>query len=309
MKNPSFITFIVVSFFLVLCVLLPLGLSTYWIRFVTTIFMWIGLSESWNTLSGYTGYVNFGHVVFFGIGSYITALTVISGWPITLSILISGPFCMIVAAILAFPMFKLRGAYFAILTWVFAEAIKQLVLSWDILGGAYGQRLPPYLNPVYFYYFMFLIAIASVLSNLLIEKVKFGYNLKAIRDSETAAEMIGIDTFKNKLIAYVIGSFFAGIIGGAYGTWISYIHPFDVFTVTKTGQTVIMTLIGGSGTFYGPIIGATFMIILQEIFWTKFTYVIYHVFVGLAIAITILFIPEGFAGFVKRRRIERLVST
>ncbi len=274
--------------------LLPSFLSSYWLRVFTDLFMWIGLAVGWNIFNGYTGYIDFGYVAYLGIGAYVTSLLMMKlGIPFMLSVPIGGLFASVVALFIAFPTLRLRGAYFAIATWALAEAIKYLVLNLDFTGTSFGLSLPPLLKPRFFYNLMLICVSTLIMVNILIEKVKLGYNLRAIRDSDIAAESLGIDVFKNKLIAFLISAFFAGIIGGIYAYWITYVHPFNVFDAKITDQVVVMVLLGGAGTLVGPIVGATLMVMAFEIFWTRFPESLYLVFLGIMIVVIIVFIPEG----------------
>ena len=274
--------------------ILPRFLSPYWLRFFTDLFMWLALALGWNIFNGYTGYIDFGYVVYLGIGAYLTSLLMTElGVPFILSVPIGGLFAAVVALFISFPTLRLRGAYFAIATLALAETIKYLVLNLDMTGGAYGLSLPPLLKPGFFYYLMLTCTLGIILLSLLIEKIKLGYNLRAIRDSEIAAESLGIGVFKNKLIAFLISAFFAGTVGGIYAYWITYVHPFNVFDAKITDQVIVMVLLGGAGTLIGPVIGATIMVIAFEIFWSRFSESLYLVFLGIMIVVIIIFIPEG----------------
>lgn len=275
--------------------------SPYWIRVLTTLFMWIALAESWNTIGGYTGYIDFGHVAFFGIGAYATSiLTVTLGLPFFLSLLNAAILAMIAAIVIGIPTLGLRGAYFAIATWAFAEMMKQLALVLDITGGAHGITMPPLLNPQFFYYLMFTAMLLMILTNYLIRRSKFGYNLRAIRESEVTAEMLGINSYANKLFAFALSAFFPGLIGGIFAYWITFIYPFDVFDALRTDQMVVMVLFGGLGTAAGPIIGATILTFLQEFLWLKFPPILYLIFLGAILVAVIMFLPDGIVGIFGR---------
>lgn len=292
--KPFWSKLIIFSIVVSILAILPFFLSSYWLRLFTDLFMWIGLAVGWNIFNGYTGYIDFGYVAYLGIGAYVTSLLMTEvGIPFMLSVPIGGLFASLVALFIAFPTLRLRGAYFAIATWALAEAIKYLVLNLDFTGSSFGLSLPPLLRPGFFFYLMLICVSISILVNILIEKVKLGYNLKAIRDSDIAAESLGIDVFKNKLVAFLISAFFAGSIGGIYAYWITYVHPFNVFDAKITDQVIVMVLLGGAGTLIGPIIGATLMAIAFEIFWTRFPESLYLVFLGAMIVVIIVFIPEG----------------
>jgi len=300
----------IVAVVIAIMLLMPLsGVPIYWIRFLTYLFLWIGLAGSFNTVYGYTGRVDFGHVVFFGVGAYTTAILLLNTstpWP--LSLFLGGVIAAVVAFFVGIPTLKLHGAYFAIATWALAEAIKQLCLVLDITGGSYGLVPPPVLGLTECYYLMFFSALAMTLTNLFIEKSKLGYALRAIRASEIAAETLGVDIGKYRLLAFMISAFFPGLIGGIYGILISYVYPYDVFEGLKTDQMVIMALLGGSGNYIGPVIGAIILVTSLEILWTYFTEILYLIFLGVLIVIVVVFLPQGIIGLFKGLSTKKFIE-
>ena len=144
------------ALFILLAILAPITISGYWLRFLTFIFMWIGLAGSLNLLTGYTGYLDFGHTAFFGVGAYTTGILMSrSGMPFLPAMLAGAVAAAILAVIVGIPTMKLRGTYFAIAMLAFAEAMKQVVLEADDLtGGGNGLSLPIYTNYQFFYYMM-----------------------------------------------------------------------------------------------------------------------------------------------------------
>ncbi len=135
---------------------------------------------------------------------------------------------------------------------------------------------------------------------LLVENSKFGYGLKAIHQAEDTAEISGIDTARVKIRAYGTSAFLLGGVGGIYAYWITYITPHDVFSVYITVHMVIMTLLGGMGTFLGPVVGATFLTVIEETLWARFIYT-YMVIVGSIIIVVVIFMPGGVMGTLKKR--------
>jgi len=287
---------------IVIPLVLPLaGLSVYHIRFLTMLFMWIALAESWNTIYGYAGRVDFGHVVFFGIGAYVCGLSLLF-WKVNvwIAIALGAIISVLIAFIIGIPTLRLGGAYFAISTWAFAEAMKQLCLVLGVTGGAYGISPPPVLTLTQCYYLMYIFMLASVVTNFLIERSKFGYGLRALSQSEVAAAVLGVDAFKYRLLAFMISALFPGLVGGLYGIWISYVYPYDAFEALKTDQMVAMTLIGGAGSWLGPIIGAVLIVCVLEVLWTYWSEIVYLIVLGAMIAGVVLFMPEGIISVAKR---------
>lgn len=287
---------------IILGAIAPFGISGYWLRTITFIFMWIGLAGSLNLLTGYTGYLDFGHVAFFGIGVYVTGILMVKlGMPFFPSMFIGAILASVLAVTVGIPTMRLRGAYFAIAMLVFAEAMKHVVLEFDgITGGGNGLSLPIYTNYRFFYYMMFSAVLLMIGMTFWFEKSKFGKALVAIREAELAAEVSGVNTFYCKLIAFGISAFVAGIIGGIYAYWMTFLYPGDAFNVLITVRMIIMAFLGGAGTLLGPIIGATFLAVIEEILWAEFKYS-YLIIVGFIVIFVVLVLPRGLVGLVREK--------
>ncbi len=289
---------------LIALVFIPLMTRGYILRFFTKMLLWIALAQSWNTITGYTGRVDFGHVMFFGVGAYACNIfSLIMGFP-----WVSGIFVGIIVAALAalfvgIPTLRLTGAYFAIATWCVAEAVKWAIyiLPRELTGSAIGL-FPTLISSNVLYYLTFICVVVAVLINFLLERSDLGYSLRAIRESEIAAEALGINAFRPKLMAYIISAIPAALAGVIYASWVGYLHPFDAFDMVKTDNMIVMTLIGGMGSFLGPIIGSIFFTVVFEILWTYVSGIIYLVFLAVVIILVVLFIPKGILG------IERVAS-
>ena len=284
----------------------PLGISGYWLRLLTFIFMWIGLAGSLNLLTGYTGYLDFGHVAFFGIGAYGTGVLMVKlGMPFFPAVFISAILAGLLAVVVGIPTMKLRGAYFAIAMLAFAEAMKQAVLEFDgITGGGNGLSLPIYTNYYFFYYAMLGTVLLIIGTSYWFENSKFGKGLMAIREAELAAEVSGVNTLYCKLIAFGISAFLAGIIVGIYAYWMTFLYPGDTFNVLITMRMIIMAFLGGAGTLLGPIIGATFLATIEEILWAEFKYS-YLIIVGFIVVFVVLVLPRGLVGLVRQKVMTR----
>jgi len=304
--NPYFFAVLVIG---IILIVLPLfGLEGYRLRLLSLVFMWVALSSCWNIMSGYTGYIDFGPVAYFGVGSYCTAILMIKGGlPFILSVFLAGWICAGLSLVIGLPTLRLHGAYFAIATLAAAEAIKQVILEWDgvagieLFGGAHGLTLPLAPPETFFYYILLFFMGLTVGLGAFLEKSKFGYGLRAIREGEQAAEMSGVPTLMIKVRAYVLSSSLIGCIGGVEAYWLTYIIPDDVFNVMRTIQMVVMTLLGGMGTVLGPVIGASFLTLISEYLGARFVYD-YLIFVGLVIIIVILLLPQGILGTIKRNK-------
>ena len=289
----------------VLAFALPELLDAYWLRIATGVLMWAGLACSWNIIGGYAGYIDFGHSVFFGIGAYATAILMgdAFGWPFVATI----PAALIaaggVAAVIGGPTLRLRGAYFAIATWAFAEMLLQLASVLEITGGTGGLSLPPFLDERFFYFAMLAAAVATyALTWLLFERSRFGFKVKALRDHEPAAEAMGINTASVKLQAFALSAVTAAVFGSIYAYWVTFINPRSTLGGDITDQMVVMVLLGGLGSFWGPALGAAALFMVNRIFWMNWGDTAFYIAIlGLAIIVVVLFLPNGLVGLFTRK--------
>jgi branched-chain amino acid transport system permease protein len=283
------------------------GFSEYFVRLLGMIFLWIGKTGCWNIISGYTGYIDFGAVGYYGIGSYVTALLMSKGHaPFLVSILVSGLVSALIALPIGLPTLRLRGAYFGIATLAFAEAMKQIILEFDktagvnFFEGPHGITLPIGPKNEVFYYIGFGVMVVVIGIAYWIKRSKFGYALRAIHEAEHAAELSGVDTLRAKVEAYMIGAFFLGLIGGIEAYWLTYINPHMVFDVFLTIQMVVMSLLGGIGTVFGPVVGASFLTVIFELLHRDFPYT-YTIIIGFIIVVVVLLMPQGIVGTLKQK--------
>jgi branched-chain amino acid transport system permease protein len=286
---------------------LPAVAEPYAIRVATTIFMWTALAGSWNLLAGYAGAVDLGPVVYYGLGAFATsALMVKAHAPFVAGLAGAGVVAMVVAFLLGTPTLRLRGAYFAIGTLALAESGKELALAWDRLtgialtGGSAGVSLP--LSPGYlvFYYVMLGLAGAVTATALWLERSRFGYGLRAVAANELLASASGVDSHRLKRRLYVVSALFIALTGGAAAYWLSYVNATDVFGAAVTFQMVVMALLGGLGTPFGPALGAAFLTLAGDVLGTRFVYH-YLIAIGIIIVVVSLFAPAGLAGLLRRR--------
>ena len=283
------------------------GVSGYIIRLFAMIFFWIGKTGCWNIISGYTGYIDFGAVGYYGIGSYVTAILMSKGHvPFLVSILISGIVSALIALPIGLPTLRLKGAYFGIATLAFAEAMKQIILEFDktvginFFEGPHGITLPIGPKNEFFYSIGLVVMVAVIGITYWIRRSKFGYALRAIHEAEHAAELSGVDTLRAKIKAYMISAFFLGVIGGVEAYWLTYITPHMVFDVLITIQMVVMSLLGGIGTVFGPVVGASFLTIIYELLHRDFQYT-YAIIVGFIVVVVVLLMPKGIVGTLQAK--------
>jgi len=285
----------------------PLAMhDTFFLRVLTEAIMWIGLALSFDVLAGYTGYLNFGHSAFFGIGAYATSLLMMKAhWPFPLAVLAGAMAAAVAALVIGMPTLRLRGAYFAIATWALARAIQQFALVSSFTGGPDGMRLTAYLNPQYFYYVMLAVT-ASTFFGLwfLLERAPFGLKLKAVREDQESAKALGLNPTKLKIQAMVLSAIPTALLGGVFAYWVTFIDPGSTLGDLVSDQALVMVVFGGMGTLVGPVVGAVLIFAFKTLFWAYLSAyeVLYIIILGAVIALSVVFLPDGALGMVFRRR-------
>jgi branched-chain amino acid transport system permease protein len=296
----------VITIFVLL--IMPRFLDNYFMRLATTVFMYCVLAWSWNFIGGFVGYPSFGIAAFFGLGAYVGAVLLLHKMvPFWLSAVCAGIACLIVAAVIGAPILRLRGQYFAVASLVVGEVFREIAMSWtDLTGGGMGINLPPMrptfgTEPQIFYYSMLALALATLVTTVLVSRSRLGIAFRCIRQNEEAAKMIGIDATRTKIIAFALSAAFPGAAGAIYASWVSYIDPSDVFDILNSVKAPVMVLLGGIGTVMGPAIGALVYLVFEEIVWRSLLQ--FHAgMLGAIIVGLVLFLPNGFVDVLRRRR-------
>ncbi len=294
---------------LILLALYPLVATGYGIRFMLQLFMWIALAQSWNLISGLTGYVSFGHVAFFGTGAYAAAILVTThGWHWAPAASMGGVSAVLLALIIGYPCLRLKGPYFAIAMLGLNEVMRVLVSYFEgLTGGGLGISLPILYASVQIYYGMGLAAVIVTAVTYLIITSRFGLRLMTIREDEIAAEAMGIDTARYKLYAFLLSAFIPGVVGGLHARDQGYIEPISVFPLLTTITMIVMALFGGKGTIWGPVLGAAMLFVFQEFVWARFLY-LHQILFGAIIVFVVLLMPRGILGVLQQRyRLPRTI--
>ena len=287
----------------------PIFGTGYGVRAMLEIFMWIVLAGSWNLISGLTGYVSFGHVAFFGIGSYAASILIVkAAWAWPAAALAGGVAACVLALLIGYPCLRLKGPYFAIAMLGLNEVLRALVSYFEgLTGGGSGLSLPTLYASVPIYYAMGLTAIAVTVGTYFIITSRFGLRLMTIREDEVAAEAMGIDTARHKLYAFLLSAVAPGIAGALAARDQGYIEPISVFPLAMTITMIVMVLFGGKGTVWGPVLGAVVLFVAQEIVWARFPYVHQLLFGAIIIAV-VLVMPRGVIGVLQRKyRLPRTI--
>jgi branched-chain amino acid transport system permease protein len=292
-------------------------LYTGQVRTVTTIFMFVGLASAWNLIGGFTGYACFGQVGFFGLGGYTTAV-LMHHWRVEfwLALPIAAVLAAGFAALVGWPLLRLRGHYFAVATLGVAEGLREIVINVpDLTGGGGGITIPtagddaptPWLGNDGFYILFLLLAAATIATALFVSKHRSGYALRAIHQDEEAAAAIGINTTKAKIMAFAGSAALTSAIGSAYAFQQVTIFPERLFDVHLTVLMVVMVVLGGAGTVAGPVVGAVVIAYASE--WLRQELPQGHAFaLGGLIVLAVILLPQGFSNFLRDGLKERRFS-
>lgn len=284
------------------------GRQLFLLSTLGSVFLYVVLTQAWNILGGYGGYLNFGMVTFFGVGAYTSAVLF---QYFELSPFLTAPVAGLASAVLGvligIPTLRIRGAYFALVTMIITFAVQTLVLDMPVTQGALGVYLQPLrLSPLgleRLFYFLFLGC--TVLVTVLvyaIEHSNFGWALIAIREDEDAAEIIGVRTVEVKWIANGVAAFIAGVVGGLYAQRIMYIEPSGTFAFDISLNVVLMAVIGGAGTWQGPLIGAPLVLLVADMLRVTVTSEVNRAIFSVVVILIALFIPGGVMGVWTRWR-------
>jgi len=283
----------------------------YFLSMLYMVFLYVILAESWNIIGGFAGYLSFGHVAFFGLGAYTTAVLMnklaLSPVATIFSSIPGGLVAALVALGIGYPCLRLRGPYFAVVTMCFAFVVHMVMQNIDLFGGVEGLWLPAMKHPIHiirtiFYELMLLLMILVILFVRWMEGSKLGKGLVTIREDEEVAQTLGIHTPRIKVLAFVLSAFFPGVAGGLHAYYLTYISPENVFDVMVSILIVLMTLFGGGGSWMGALIGAVSLSLVNEFLTTFVGAEIARIIYGLLFIVVIIFMPNGIMEFIHRRR-------
>lgn len=301
---------IVVVALLVIAAVFPwLGPPVYFISFLYTIFLYICLASAWNMIGGYAGYLSFGHVAFFGIGAYTTAMLTegfdLSGVGTVVSTIPAGVVAALVAVLVGYPCLRLRGPYFAVITLCFAFVVELAVKNLEIVGGADGlwikaMDLPIETSRSVMYELMLGLTAVTVLVSATINRSRFGAGLRAIKEDEEVAQTMAVNAPWLKIRAFALSAFFPGVAGGLHAYYLTYIHPDIVFDVNMSILIVLMALFGGGSSWLGPVIGAAALSLVNELLSTFVKAELARIIYGSLFIIVIIFMPNGVIEFFGR---------
>jgi branched-chain amino acid transport system permease protein len=307
-------TLIFILGFLILLVL-PRFLSSYTLGVFILIFYYAYLGQSWNILTGYTGVISLGHSLYVGIGAYTATYLVmtldLSPWiGMWVGGIVGGGIGLVVGY-LGF-RFGLKGVYFVLLTIAFAEIGRLIILHLKVFGSFQGLFIAPtftfanlqFKENIPYYYIALGYVIFSLIVVRMIERSKLGRYMVALREDEDAAESLGVDVFKYKMVAIFISAFMTSLGGAFYANYIYYLHPGTMMSMASSIEIILRPIIGGMGTVLGPVIGSFLITPLAEIsrsYFSKAGYEGLHLVIyGFLLVAVVLFFPRGVISYIKK---------
>ena len=275
-----------------------------------SVLQYVLLATAWNILGGYAGYVNFGTAAFFAIGAYVSvALNKLYAPPLPVLILAGGAASALVGLAMGYLTLKLRGVFFSISTLALAIVMQAVITNWDFVGGSSGAYvIRPRMGPLggssieYLFYTMLVLAVGAVALARTIQRSTLGYGLAAIRDDELAAEAYGVPTLRLKLLATLVSGGLMGMAGAPLPFYVAYLDPPSVFNLSYAVNTIAMPLVGGTGTWAGPVVGAVLLTVVQETAMVTISSAANLLIVGLLMVGFVTLAPNGIVGMVRSLR-------
>lgn len=315
---------------LLVVLVLPLFLDTYLLSLAILILFWGLLAQGWNIMGGYAGQFSFGHAAFYGLGAYTsTWLLVNAGVNPWIGMVIGGLVAVAFGLFTGFLTFRygLRGPYFALATFAFAEMLRLIAINWEVVNKSRGIQVPLRggdsllafqfeTTKVPYYYIILGMVLFALAVTFLIDRSKWGYYFKAIRENEEAASALGVDPLRYKLLAMSLSAFLTAMGGTFYAQYLLFIDPEIVFGSQVSVEILLRPIIGGAGTVFGPLVGALVLTPLSEVTRTLLREPpgflpflaplrgrsgIDVMLFGVLLIVTIIFMPNGLAGWVVRR--------
>lgn len=286
---------------LALAIALSVFGTAYGLRLGAMFAMYATLALAWNVIGGFAGYPSFATAAFFGLGAYTGAILQAKGVFMPLAWVAGGVMAGLFAAAFGSAILHLKGHYFAIASLISAEVLLEVATSWTSLtGGGAGLNLPVVRMSVQaqaqmFYWAMLVMATLTLIMNAWVSHGRIGFALRCIRQNEDAASMVGVNTTLYKTISFVLSAIPAGAVGAVYASWVFYIEPPDVFSVLTSVKPIVIAMLGGAGTIFGPVIGAAAFLFMEELVWRNFLSV-HAMVLGLLIVLLVFFLPRGLTG-------------
>ena len=311
----------ILSGLIILLFALPLfGLNSFYLHLMIMIFMHAVMAQSWNVIAGFSGQISLGHGAFFGIGAYATSFFYvqfgISPW---ISIFFGIIFSGIAAILIGIPMLRLSGHYFAIATLLIGISFQVVFQRWDLVGAASGLwvtmtpedswiALQFHSSKIPYYYVFLIFFLITFFLVWILSRSKLGFRLRAVRDDPQAALSLCINVSNYKIIAYVISAMIMAPMGSLFAQYILIIDPDRVFNIEISIIVLLITVLGGIGSVWGPLIGASILIPISEysrIYLGGSGGAVDLIFYGLILMLICIFKPNGLISFIPKNILER----
>jgi branched-chain amino acid transport system permease protein len=310
-RNPTLV-FLLVAAAVVVLAAGPLFLPPFYVRVGQLMFYSAGLGLAWAILGGFAGYASFGHAAFIGLGAFTAGLVEgkFSGLPpamlLPLGLVAGGACCAVLSALIAYPILRLRGTFFAIAMLGVCHVCAEVTNNIDFFQGSMGLNFPPIapadMDPANFFYELYLIGtLIILLISWRIRRSRFGAGLLSIREDEDTARMLGVPTERYKRMAFVLSAVLTGLMGVIYAHSLGYITTDSVYRDDTNLSLIVYSLLGGMGTLFGPVIGAFLLVFITQVILGRM--LDFHLFAtGLLLVVLVLSAPGGVAGLLKRKR-------
>lgn len=276
----------------------PLVGGNYDVQIATFVCMYAALALAWNIIGGYAGYPSFATSAFVGLGAYAGALLQQAGMAMPLAWLAATCIVGVFAAGLGFAILRIKGHYFAIGSFATVEILRLVTSSWaNLTGGGNGLNIsllpgtPEQVGRLFLYAFLLVMALSYVMT-VLVEISRLGFALRCIKQNESAAESLGLNVSACKIAAFTLSAIPCGCVGAIGASWTGYISPTDAFSILLTLKVPVMAMLGGVGTVWGPVIGATGFVLLEQTVWAQFLDW-NHAVLGVLIVLLVFFLPGG----------------
>lgn len=288
----------------VVLTLLPvIGAPRLWLLYLFIFFIYLSLANMWNLLAGYSGLICLCPAAFIGLAGYTMAILTWVGCPYYFGMILGSLVAAVFALIISFPVFRMKGIYFAIGTLVVPEILRYVFIMWipvgkPLYGGGSGYPIKGVgqISPALTYWLALAVALISFLLIRFILRSKLGTGLAAIRDNDSTAACCGVNVFKLKLYSFVIAAFISGMAGSIFYVYQGYIEPSSAFSIQWLVTIMLITVIGGEGTEPGPIIGA---IVVVFLYFSLARYAEISLIIQGVILVTIMLLaPRGILGFL-----------
>jgi branched-chain amino acid transport system permease protein len=305
-------TFILVALAVAAAVLAAAQLfhNNYYFFAGYTVLQFIVLATAWNILGGYCGYVNFGSAAFFALGAYSTVFFHKTfQMPVPALIVVGGLVSGVVGLGMGYLTLRLRGSFFAIATLALAVVLQTLVVNWDYVGGSRGAYIIrpntinlagydiPYIE--YLFFLMLALAVIAIVTARTIERSRLGFGFATIRDDELAAEACGVPTLRLKLIATTLSGALMGMAGAPFPYYIGFLQPQSAFALDYAVNSIAMPMIGGTGSWIGPLIGAVLLGTIQQVATVTISSAVNVLIVGVLLVAFVIIAPNGIVGLAQ----------